>query len=90
MREFTFKVIFKWGRSNVWPDHLSRLELGESGGSYDDQLSNAHLFHVEVVPNYLEYFSLFLVQDIKVFHRNAMFGQPIERHRNSLHILLHP
>jgi len=46
----------------VGPDHLSRLELGESGGSYDDQLSNAHLFHVEVVPNYLEYFSLFLVQ----------------------------
>ena len=35
-QEFTFEVIFKPERLNVGPDHLSRMENGENGGSLDD------------------------------------------------------
>lgn len=54
--EFTFEVIVKWGRFIVGLDDFSRLESRESGGSIHDHLPDAHLFHIEVVPNYLEYF----------------------------------
>jgi hypothetical protein len=39
--EFSFEVIVKPRRCNIGPDHLSRLELGESGGAVDDQLPDA-------------------------------------------------
>ena len=52
-QEFTFEVIVKLGRLNVEPDHLSRLETGESDGSLDDQLPDADLFRVEAVLDYL-------------------------------------
>jgi hypothetical protein len=39
-----FEVIVKPGRCNVGPDHLSRLESGESGGAVDDQLPDVDLF----------------------------------------------
>jgi len=45
-QDFTFKVIIKPSQLNVGLDHLSRLELGESGGSLDDQLSDVDLFLV--------------------------------------------
>jgi len=41
-------------------DHLSRLDLGESGGAIDDQPTNANLFKVEVIPDYLSEITLFL------------------------------
>ena len=59
-QEFTFEVIVKPGRLNVGPDHLSRLEKGENGGSLDDQLSNANLFRVEAIPDYLEQIAVYL------------------------------
>ena len=52
-QEFTFEVIVKPGRLNVGPDHLSRLENRENGGSLDDQLLDADLFRVEAIPDYL-------------------------------------
>jgi hypothetical protein len=33
--EFSFEVIIKTGRCSGGPDHLSSLELGESGGAVD-------------------------------------------------------
>ena len=48
-----FEVISKPGRLNVGPDHLSMLETGENEGSLDDQLSDADLFRVKAVPDYL-------------------------------------
>jgi hypothetical protein len=57
---FSFEVIVKPGKLNVGPDHLSRLETGECGGPIDDQLPNAYLFHIEVIPDYLSDVSLFL------------------------------
>ena len=42
------------------PDHISRLELGENGRPFDDQLPNEDLFRIEVVPNYLEHIATFL------------------------------
>jgi hypothetical protein len=45
----------------MWvPDHLSRLELGESGGDVDDQLPDVDLFKVEYVLDYLSDIALFL------------------------------
>jgi hypothetical protein len=42
------------------PNHLSRLESGESGGAIDDQLPDADLFRVEAVLEYLEDIIVFL------------------------------
>jgi hypothetical protein len=53
-------VIIKPGRCNVGPDHLSRLESGESGGAVDDQLPDADLFWVEAILEYLEDITVFL------------------------------
>ena len=48
-QEFTFEVIVKPRILNVGPDHLSRLENGENGGSLDDQLPDADIFRVEAI-----------------------------------------
>jgi hypothetical protein len=59
-QEFSFEVVVKPGKLNVGPDHLSQLESGETGGVVDDQLPDADLFKIEVVPDYLSDISLFL------------------------------
>jgi hypothetical protein len=59
-QEFSFEVIIKPGRCNIGPDHLSRLESGESGRAVDDQLPDADLFRVEAIPEYLEDITVFL------------------------------
>ena len=46
-------MIVKPGRLNVGPDHLSRLENGENGGSLDDQFLDADIFRVEAILDYL-------------------------------------
>jgi hypothetical protein len=43
-QEFSFEVIIKPGSCNVGPDHLSRLESGESGREIDDHLPDSNLF----------------------------------------------
>lgn len=48
-------------RLNVGLDHLSQLELGESGRTLDDKLLDIDLFQIEVVPDYLEDIVTFLV-----------------------------
>jgi len=40
-QELSFEAIIKLGRCNIGPDHLSGLELGESGREVDDQLLDA-------------------------------------------------
>jgi hypothetical protein len=50
-QEFKFEVVVKPDRHNVGPDHLSRIESREAGGSLDDELPNAQLFRVEAVPD---------------------------------------
>jgi hypothetical protein len=59
-KEFSFEVIIKTKIFNVGPDHLSRLESGESGGPIGDQLPNADLFWIESIPEYLEDITIFL------------------------------
>jgi hypothetical protein len=59
-QEFFFEVIIKMGRCNIGPDHLSRLESGESGKAVDDQLSDAYFFRIEAIPGYLEEIEIFL------------------------------
>jgi hypothetical protein len=45
----------------VGPDHLSRLELGESGRDVDDQLRYANIFKVEAIIDYLYDIDLFFL-----------------------------
>jgi hypothetical protein len=52
-QEFEFEVVVKPDKHNVGPDHLSRIESGEVGGSLDDELPDAQLFRVEAVPDQL-------------------------------------
>jgi hypothetical protein len=59
-QEFSFDIIVKPGKLNVRPDHLSRLELGESGGLIDDQLLHAYMFRIEAILHYLSDIALFL------------------------------
>jgi hypothetical protein len=40
-------------------DHLSYIELGESGGAIYDLLPYVYLFRVKAFPNYLEDIELF-------------------------------
>jgi hypothetical protein len=63
-QEFSFEVIVNPGKLNVGPDHLSRLELGESGGVVDDQLPDAYIFKVEAIPDYLSDIALFLSMSV--------------------------
>jgi hypothetical protein len=59
-QEFSFEVIVKPGKLNVVPDHLSKLESGESGGDADDQLLDAYIFRIEAISDYLSDIALFL------------------------------
>jgi hypothetical protein len=59
-QEFSFEVIVKPGKLNVGPDHLSRLESGESGRVVDDQLPDADIFRIEAILDYLLDIALFL------------------------------
>jgi hypothetical protein len=42
-QEFEFEVVVKPNKHNVGPDHLSRIESGEVGGSLDDELLDTTL-----------------------------------------------
>ena len=45
---------------NVGPDHLSRIDTGEEPTRVDDDLPDAHLFWIELVPTELEEITQFL------------------------------
>ena len=49
-QEFKFEVVVWPGKLNVGPDHLSRIDTGEEPTGVDDDLSDAHLFRIKVVP----------------------------------------
>lgn len=46
-------MVVRPGRENVRPNHLSRLEIGEDAIGIEDELPDAHLFRIEVVPQEL-------------------------------------
>ena len=49
-QEFEFEVIVRPGKENVGLDHLSRIDIGEESSRIEDDLPDAHLFKIEVVP----------------------------------------
>ena len=59
-QEFNFEVIVKPGILNMGLDHLSRLENGENGGSLDNHLTDADIFRVEAIPEYLDQIATYL------------------------------
>ena len=52
-QEFEFEVIIRLGKTNVEPDHLSRIESGEDPTGIEDDLPDSHLFRVEAIPSEL-------------------------------------
>jgi len=51
-QEYDFVIIFKPGRLNARPNHLSRLEIGEEPTSIKDNLPDAQLFTIRVVDDH--------------------------------------
>jgi hypothetical protein len=51
-QEFYFEVIFKPGKLNAGPDHLSRVTNGEEPTNLEDNFPDAQLFSVQVVDEY--------------------------------------
>ena len=52
--EFDFTVVVKKGTTHMRADHLSRLVHGEKPTGVEDDLPDAYLFNVEMVPRWFE------------------------------------
>ena len=52
--EFDFTVVVKKGTTHQRADHLSRLTNGESPIGVDDDLPDAYLFNIEMIPKWSE------------------------------------
>ena len=52
--EFAFTVVVKKGTTHQRVDHLSRLTHGEPPLGVDDDLLDAYLFNIEMVPRWSE------------------------------------
>ena len=59
-QEFELEVVVRPRKLNVGPDHLSRIDTGEEPTGVEDDLPDAHLFWIEVVPVELEEIAQFL------------------------------
>ena len=53
-QEYDFEIIFKPGRLNLGPDHLSRIELGEEPTSLEEGLPNSQMFSIYMVDYYFQ------------------------------------
>jgi hypothetical protein len=51
-QEFDYEVIFKPGKLNATPDHLSRVTNGEETMNLEDNFPNAQLFSVQITDEY--------------------------------------
>ena len=49
-QEFQFEVVIQPGKSNVGPDHLSRVKSGEDPIGINNDLPDAQLFRVVAIP----------------------------------------
>ena len=49
-QEFKFEVVVQSSKANIGLDHLSRMESDEESTRIDDDLPDAHLFRIKVVP----------------------------------------
>ena len=52
--EFDFTVVVKKGTTHQRADHLSRMLHGESPDGVEDNLPDAYLFNIEMVPRWSE------------------------------------
>ena len=50
MQEFTFKIIVRPRKNHVSADHLSRIKTGEPADTVNDDLPDAQLFQIAVLP----------------------------------------
>jgi hypothetical protein len=60
-QEFDFEVIFKPGKLNAGPSHLSRVTNGEEPNNLEDNFPDAQLFLIHIADEYfidiIEYLS---------------------------------
>ena len=54
LMEFDFTIAVKKGRTHVLADHMSRIPNGEKSVGVDDDLPDAPLFLVDLVPEWAE------------------------------------
>ena len=54
--EFDFTVVVKKGTTHQRADHLSRLTHGEAPTGVEDDLPDAYLFNIEMIPRWSEEF----------------------------------
>ena len=54
LMEFDFTITVKKGRTHVLADHMSRIPNGEKPTGVDDDLPDAPLFLVDLVPEWVE------------------------------------
>ena len=54
--EFDFTVVVKKGTTHQRADHLSRLTSGEAPKGIEDDLPDAYLFNIEMIPKWSEKF----------------------------------
>ena len=54
LMEFDFTVAVKKGRTHVLTDHMSRIPNGEALTGVDDDLPDAPLFLIDLVPEWAE------------------------------------
>ena len=52
--EFDFTVVVKQGKTHLRADHLRRIIYGEKSTGFDDDLPDAYLFQLEMVPKWSE------------------------------------
>ena len=52
--EFDFTVVVKKGTTHQRADHLSRLTSGEEPKGIEDDLPDAYLFNIEMIPRWSE------------------------------------
>ena len=54
MLEFDFTVVVKKGTTHQRADHLSHLTSGEAPKGIEDDLPDAYLFNIEMIPKWSE------------------------------------
>lgn len=81
--EFDFTVVVKKGTTHLRADHLSRLTSGEKAIGVDDDLPDAYLFNIKMVPHWSKDLVSFLTIG-KIHLSNSLEGNlfHIEQTRN--------
>ena len=72
--EFNFRVVVRKDTIHVLANHMSRIPNGEAATRVDDNLSDASLFLIDIVPKWVEEICHYLANGLSV-------GIPLDKAR---------